>query len=138
MLHRVKPRRVPPITQGMRRTVLLLLSLITVACAVAPATAAAAAAPPPDTEAPLFPAQGYHTVPPGFSIDPARALAIAKTAPKMRAIHRTHHPLRINVFVWAGNHYEFNLATSGLSPGTWELVLLLGDGPPRTTRFAIR
>ena len=34
-------------------------------------------------------------LPRGFAIDPNQAIALAKTAPKMIAIHRTHHPLQI-------------------------------------------
>jgi hypothetical protein len=45
-------------------------------------------------------------VPRGFSIDPNEAIARAETAPKMVAIHRTHHPLRIAAYVWVGSHYE--------------------------------
>jgi hypothetical protein len=90
----------------MRRTTLLLLSLIAMVCAVAPASASAATAPPPDTDAPIFPAPKQNTAPPGFAITPAQAIAIAKRAPKMQAIHRAHHPLRITVFVWVRNHYE--------------------------------
>jgi hypothetical protein len=92
----------------MRRTILLLVSLVAVACAIAPAAASAAAAapPPPDTEAPIFAATNYHAIPAGFSIDPAQAIAVAKTSHKLDAIHRTHHPLQISVYVWVRNHYE--------------------------------
>jgi Glycosyltransferase family 87 len=95
----------PPITQDMRRTTLLLLSLIALVCVAAPATATAAA-PPPDVEAPLFRAANLHSIPAGFTIDPAQAIAVAKTSPKMQAIHRAHHPLQFGVFVWIRNHYE--------------------------------
>ena len=37
---------------------------------------------------------------------PNQAVAIAKTAPKMIAIHRTHHPLQIVPYVWVASHYE--------------------------------
>jgi hypothetical protein len=97
----------------MRRTILLLFSLIAVSYAVLPAAASAATTVPPDTEAPVFPASNYNVVPRGFSIDPAQALAIAKTSPKLQAIHGTHHPLRINVFVWVRNHYEIYLYFHG-------------------------
>jgi hypothetical protein len=89
----------------MRRT-LLLFSLIAMVCAVAPATASAAAGAPPDVEAPIFHVSNYKTVPRGFAIDAAQAIAVAKRSPKMQAIHRTHHPLRISVFLWVRNHYE--------------------------------
>jgi Glycosyltransferase family 87 len=88
----------------MRRATVLLLSLIAVMCA--PASAAAAAGPPPDVEVPIFQASNYHSIPRGFEIDPARAVAIAESSPKMQAIHRAHHPLRYEVFVWVRNHYE--------------------------------
>jgi hypothetical protein len=77
-----------------------------IACAVVPATASAASAPPPDVAAPLFIDTHLSVVPPGFHIDPAQAIAIAKRAPKMQAIHRAHHPLGINVLLWVRNHYE--------------------------------
>jgi hypothetical protein len=97
----------------MRRTVLLLLSLLAIICAVAPATASAASAPPPDTGPPLFLTTNYHKTPPGFTINPAQAIAIAKTSPRMQAIHRAHHPLRITVLTWVGNHYEIYFSFHG-------------------------
>ena len=39
--------------------------------------------------------QRHDQFPRGFPIDPDQAVAIAKTAPKMVAIHRAHHPLQI-------------------------------------------
>jgi Glycosyltransferase family 87 len=91
----------------MRRLILALLSVTVLACAIVPATASAATAgPPPDVSAPLFVDQHWSTVPPGFTIDPTQAIAIAKTAPKLRAIHRAEHPLDINVYVWVKAHYE--------------------------------
>jgi hypothetical protein len=102
----VKPGVVSADYRGMRRTFLLLVSLIIVAVAAAPAAASAAAGPPPDTEAPLFPAANLTQTPPGFKINPAQAIAIAKHAPAMQAIHRAHHPLRIAPYVWVENHYE--------------------------------
>jgi Glycosyltransferase family 87 len=97
----------------MRRTFLLLLSLIIVAFAVAPAAASAAAGPPPDTEAPLFAATNPSQTPPGFEVTPAQAVAIAKSAPAMQAIHRAHHPLRIAPYIWVGNHYEIYFSYHG-------------------------
>lgn len=90
----------------MRRLTLLFVSVVALGCATIPATAAAAAGPPPDVEAPLFQATNWHSIPRGFAIDPARAVAIAKTAPKVQAIHHAHHPLRIVPFVWVHDHYE--------------------------------
>lgn len=90
----------------MRRTLLLLVSLIAVALAAAPATAAAAIGPPPDTAPPMFQVTDLHKVPLGFRIDPAQAIAIAERAPKMQAIHRAHHPLRFAALEWARSHYE--------------------------------
>lgn len=90
----------------MRRTTLLLVSLIALCCVAAPTTASAASGAPPDTEAPLFLTSKLQTVPPGFHIDPAQAIAVAKRVPKMQAIHRAHHPLQIGVLVWVRNHYE--------------------------------
>jgi len=91
----------------MRRLILALLCAIAAAWAVVPATASASTAgPPPDTEPALFLAPNGNQVPRGFSIDPNRAIALAKTAPKMVAIHRVDHPLRIVAYVWVGSHYE--------------------------------
>ena len=95
----------------MRRRILALLSVTVLACAIAPATASAAAAaaaagPPPSVAAPLFVDQNWSKTPVGFTINPKQAIAIAKTAPKLQAIHRAHHPLNINVYLWVNEHYE--------------------------------
>src|SRR6185437_9792872 len=90
----------------MRRILPLLMCLIAMVCAVAPATASAAAGAPPDVEAPILQTSNLKTIPRGFAIDPAQAIAVAKRSPKMQAIHRAHHPLRISVLVWVRNHYE--------------------------------
>ena len=104
-LDSIKDARRRPIIQSMRRLLLAFLSLITVALAVAPATASASA-PPPDVEPPLFQVPNLTQIPLGFKINPARAIVIAENTPKMRAIHRTHHPLRLLVDEWLENHYE--------------------------------
>src|ERR1700733_4412225 len=97
----------------MRRRILALLTLTLLACALAPAAASAAAparstaaAPPPDVAVPLFIDQNWGVTPRDFTIDPSRAVAIAETAPKLEAIHRAHHPLDIDVYVWVRSHYE--------------------------------
>jgi hypothetical protein len=90
----------------MRRLILALLSLTVLACAAAPAAASAAVIPPPDVEAPLFLDTTWGTIPSGFGIDATQAIAIAKTSPKLLAIHRAEHPLHINVYVWVRSHYE--------------------------------
>jgi hypothetical protein len=104
---------VPADYQHMRRRILALLILTLVACALAPAAASAAAparsttaAPPPDVAVPLFIDQNWGVTPRDFTIDPSRAVAIAKTAPKLEAIHRADHPLDIDVYVWVRSHYE--------------------------------
>jgi hypothetical protein len=38
----------------------------------------------------------------------------------------------------AGDQYIFNLGTQGLSPGTWQLRIDLGDGVVRTVRIGLR
>ena len=63
-------------------------------------------AAPPDVAAPIFVDTNWGATPPGFTIDPMQAIAIAKAAPKMQAIHRAHHPLDINVYEWVHSHYE--------------------------------
>ena len=90
----------------MRRLLLALLSVTAVAWAIVPATASASSGPPPDTEPAMFLAPNGNQAPRGFAIDPNQAIARAETAPKMVAIHRTHHPLRIAAYVWVGSHYE--------------------------------
>ncbi len=98
----------------MRRLILGLLSVTFLACAVAPAAASAAVpAPPPDVAAPIFIDTHWNATPPGFTIDPTRAIAIAKTDPKMEAIHRAHHPLDINVYEWVHSHYEIYFFSHG-------------------------
>jgi hypothetical protein len=91
----------------MRRLILALLCVMAAASAIVPATASASTAgPPPDTEPAMFLAPNGTQVPRGFAIDPNQAVALAKTAPKMIAIHRTHHPLQIVPYVWVASHYE--------------------------------
>jgi Glycosyltransferase family 87 len=90
----------------MRRLILALLSLTVLAFATVPATASAAVPPPPDVEAPLFLDTTWNSIPRGFTIDPTTAIAVAKTSRKLRAIHRAHHPLHIDVYVWVTSHYE--------------------------------
>jgi Glycosyltransferase family 87 len=88
----------------MRRLIVAFLFLV--ALAAVPATASAAAGAPPDVEPPLFQVKDLTSIPLGFRINPEQAIAIAKTAPRLKAIHRTHHPLRLLVDVWLENHYE--------------------------------
>jgi hypothetical protein len=90
----------------MRRAILVLVSLLAVLGAVAPGSASAASGAPPDVEPPLFKASNPTAVPRGFRIDALQAIAVAETAPEMKAIHRGHHPLEIRPYVWAQNHYE--------------------------------
>ena len=91
----------------MRRRIFALLTVSVLACALAPATASAASAgPPPGVAAPIFIDQNWSVTPRGFTIDPQQAIAIAKTAPKLQAIHRRQHPLNINVYLWVRSHYE--------------------------------
>ena len=54
----------------------------------------------------MFLAPNGTQVPRGFAIDPNQAVALAKTAPKMIAIHRTHHPLRDRPLRVGASHYE--------------------------------
>ena len=98
----------------MRRLILGLLSVTFLACAVAPAAASAAVpAPPPDMRRRLFIDTHWDATPPGFTIDPTRAIAIAKTDPKIEAIHRAHHPLNINVYGGSDSHYEIYFFSHG-------------------------
>jgi Glycosyltransferase family 87 len=96
----------------MRRPLLALLSLLVLSCALAPASASAAAASsgsnraPSDVQPLIFRANNLDQVPPGFLITPRQALAVAKTSPKLDAIHRAHHPLHWVVDIWGTNHYE--------------------------------
>jgi Glycosyltransferase family 87 len=97
----------------MRRTFPLVVSLVLLAFVAAPAAAQAAAGPPPDTVPPMFLAGKANVRPAGFLIDPAQAVAIAKTAPKLLAIHRTHHPLNYVVEVLVRTHYEIDFYYHG-------------------------
>ena len=90
----------------MRRLILAACSVVIVTCGLVPATASAAAGPPPDVAPPLYVATDGTAFPLGFSITPNQAIAIAKTAKAMQAIHRTHHPLRVVPYVWTLDHYE--------------------------------
>jgi len=98
----------------MRRLLAVIVSLVAIACAVAPATASAAAGgPPPDVAAPFFSLGNVDQIPPGFSITPERAIKIAESTPRMQAIHRAHHPLRIDPVLWVRNHYEIEFFFNG-------------------------
>ncbi len=101
----------------MRRTFLALLFLLALIGAVAPAVASAATPaadrPATDVEPAIFLAKNPDRLPRGFTVTPRQALAIAKTAPKLDAIHRTHHPLTFSVYVWGVNHYEIYFAFHG-------------------------
>jgi hypothetical protein len=87
----------------------------------APATPTAAAlaaagitrGAPRDVQPPIFRANDLDRLPLGFTVTPRQALAIAKTAPKLDAIHRAHHPLRWSVYVWGVNHYEIYFTFHG-------------------------
>jgi hypothetical protein len=62
---------------------------VVVTCALALATASAATSKAPtDVEPPIFKATSLDKAPLGFAITPRQALALAKTAPKLDAIHR--------------------------------------------------
>jgi Glycosyltransferase family 87 len=63
--------------------------------------------------APMFALSNFTAVPAGFSIDPAQAIAIAKTSPKLQAIHRAHHPLHILPVLAVRNHYEIEFFFQG-------------------------
>ncbi|MCA1820777.1 MAG: HYR domain-containing protein [Pseudonocardia sp.] len=43
-----------------------------------------------------------------------------------------------NAFRYSSDHYQFNLATPGLSAGTWQLQVGLGDGDPHTVTIELR
>jgi hypothetical protein len=90
----------------MRRLLPVILCLTALACAIAPPTASAAGGPPPDVAAPLFSVTNLNQVPPGFTISAKQAIKVAESSPKMQAIHRAHHPLRIDPILWVRNHYE--------------------------------
>lgn len=94
----------------MRRPLLVLLFILALVGAVAPATAGAATGPsshaPTDVEPPIVRAQNPDRLPLGFAITPRQAIAVAKTSPELLAIHRTHHPLHYEVYIWGTNHYE--------------------------------
>ncbi len=91
----------------MRRNALCAL-LVASAMLVpaAPAFAHQSPGPAPDVAVPMFVASSLAAIPPGFQVDPGRALEIAKSSPAMQAIHRRYHPLQYEVFVWIHNHYE--------------------------------
>lgn len=43
-----------------------------------------------------------------------------------------------NLFRYSGNHYMFNLDTSGLTPGTYQLQIDMGDGVMRAVNISLR
>jgi Glycosyltransferase family 87 len=99
--------------KSMRRLILVLTSVTLAASAAFPAAANAAAGPPPDTQVPVFQASNWKQLPAGFHITPIQAIAVAKTVPEIQAIHRSHHPLNLAVYVWVRNHYEIYFSFHG-------------------------
>ena len=97
----------------MRRLLPVLLSLAIGGLAAAPATASAAPGPPPDVAAPLFSITNLNQVPAGFAISAKQAIKVAESSPKMQAIHRAHHPLRIDPILWVRGHYEIQFFFHG-------------------------
>jgi hypothetical protein len=97
----------------MRRLLPVFMSLVVVVCAMTPAAADAAAGPPPDVAAPLFSLTNLSKIPPGFTITPNQAIHIAESSSGMQAIHRAHHPLRIDPVLWVRNHYEIEFFYKG-------------------------
>lgn len=62
---------------------------------------------------PLQPPPSLSFVPPGFTTDARQAVAAAKATPRMQALHATHHPLMINVQIWAGSRWEVDFYYRG-------------------------
>jgi hypothetical protein len=116
----------------MRRLILALLSVTALTSVAFPAAASAAAAPPPDTQVPVFAVSHGSQLPDGFHVTPLPAIAIAKTVPAIRGIHRTHHPLHIAVYDWVRNHYEIYFSFHG-KPLADQLVGVDGEVGPTYT-----
>ncbi len=100
-----------------------MLTVAMLACA-SPASARGNTPAVPEVGVPLVPATSSSQVPPGFRIDAARALAVAKTSPTMREIHNRLHPLRYRVYFWLGSHYEVFFSHRGKLVGD----VLVGPG----------
>jgi hypothetical protein len=100
----------------MRRLVLIAASLLALLALAQPA--AAATAPKShgvtisDVGASFYPV-APNVTPPGFTVDGAQALAVAKTDPEMVRIHRAHHPLQYSLLVWPAVHYEIEFSYHG-------------------------
>jgi hypothetical protein len=96
--------------QGRLFTALVALTVIVFAALVLrpaiPSASASSVIPQANVGVPeyrlAFPTQR----PPGFAVDGAQAMAIAKRSPVAIAIHRREHPLQINVSVWLNSHYD--------------------------------
>jgi hypothetical protein len=88
-----------------RLLVIVVLAGVTASIAAAPASANQGAPLVTDVGPPIVPV-APSVKPPGFAISAGQALRVAETSPKMLAIHRTEHPLRWGLFVWARQHYE--------------------------------
>ena len=62
---------------------------------------------------PLVPADAAATLPPGFTVNAAQAVAAAEATPTMQALHRRQHPLEVQPFVWAGRRWYVDFSYRG-------------------------
>jgi hypothetical protein len=97
----------------MRRAFLILLTLAVAGASATAAQAKPAAPPVTDVGIQLYPVPKLSIQPPGFAISAGQALKIAETSPKMLAIHRVHHPLQWEVYLWVASHYEVYFSFHG-------------------------
>jgi hypothetical protein len=83
--------------------------LVTAAAALSLAPGANAATTPNrlliiPAGSPYAEVQSLSTVPLGFTTSASQAMRIAETSPKLQALHRREHPLKVVPYVWRSSH----------------------------------
>jgi hypothetical protein len=139
-----------PVARSERQIVRTLLALAVALIALtllSPGVAAAAStfqqptALPAGAGEPIIPAISGAAPPPHFSSTATEALAVAKTTSAMRSLHRTEHPLFIQVSLWSDLYWMVDFSYRGkivaeVDVGRTGRVTGIWTGPLATTVYA--
>lgn len=129
------------------RTLLALSAALIALTLVSPGVAAAAStfqqptALPAGAGEPIVPAISGAAPPPHFSSTATEALAVAKSTSAMRSLHRTEHPLFIQVSLWSDLYWMVDFSYRGkivaeVDVGRTGRVTGIWTGPLATTVYA--